>query len=112
MHVVRNNSKTDDSHDIVASAMSMFSDLRSSVCVEGALLLLTCLPTIFIDYDKYLPTWLTIWTSIEHNYCWDVCWLSLFTRARKFSTQFDWSQIIGMLAVKARQFFGMNGNKG
>lgn len=109
MHAARRFNSVEDANAIVAEAMSKFIDMRTSVCIEGVLLLLTCLPTDFDNYDKYLPQWLSVWTSIENNLCWDDCWLTIFARARKFSKSFNWSLLNGLLVVKLRRFLGING---
>lgn len=100
--------------------------MNDSSCLEGVILLITCLPTRWshtsqdldskngpttqdnhldvIDYDKYMNKWLTIWMSIEKNHFWDVCWLTLFCRARKYCKVFDFKQLNNMLVSKLKDF--------
>lgn len=48
-----------------------------------------------------------IYISIDHNALWDCCWLTLLTRARKFSScradAFDWVALAPILFTKARE---------
>jgi len=89
---------------LVECAMKKLENLQSLFCVEGVLLLSTCLPTDFNDYDTYLPQWITIWQSIDHNAGWDCCWLMIFSRAIKYSKTFDWTPLFPCLIEKTREF--------
>lgn len=97
-------SKSDDSiTQILNESMDALKDIRFSSCMEGLILLLHCLPSDITVYDDYLETWTKIWASIEHNVYWDVAWLTLFARARKFSVKFDWFKLNGTLFSKAKE---------
>ena len=89
--------------DMVATATAHMTDTRTPACLQGLVLLVTCLPTKFARYDELLPQWVSIWNSIDHNAYWDSCWLTLFTRARKHTNSFDWRALSGKFALKARQ---------
>lgn len=89
--------------EIVKEAMSLLVDVRSSVCYEGLLMLINCLPTNFEFYDEYLPQWVVIWSKLQYHQHWDCCWLTLFTRARKYATSFDWGSLSPFLISKARE---------
>jgi hypothetical protein len=88
---------------VIDCAMHKLSDLNSPLCIEGVLLLLSCLPTNFSNYDAYIPKWIEIWTSIDHNSAWDCCWLMILSRAIKHSKTYDWSSLFSFLLVKTRE---------
>eukprot|EP01038_Epipyxis_sp_PR26KG_P007614 gene7614-10367_t len=88
---------------IVSIAMKSLSDIRTPTCLEGILLLLNCLPTKYSGYDQWLPIWIETWSKISNNASWDCCWLTLFTRARKHSSSFDWSSISPSLYAKLNE---------
>lgn len=73
---------------LLEHAMATLSDTRMATCFEGVLLLVTCMPTAYDQYDKILPKWYDCWNSINGNAYWDSLWATLFTRARKHATQF------------------------
>ena len=87
-HYISVNYTNSEFGDIIDCAMKYLNDLRLSKCVVGVLLLITCLPTKYPSqlYAKLLPKWIKIWTSISGNAQWDCCWLTLLTRARKYTS--------------------------
>ena len=58
------------SEEIVSIAMSSLNDVRLPSCVEGLLLLITCLPTVCAPslYDSQLHKWVDIWTRFDYPY--------------------------------------------
>jgi len=86
--------------EILALAMQKLQDTRTPACLQGLLMLVTLLPTNFSRYDEMLPQWVSVWNSIDHNACWDSCWLTLFTRARKHTKTFDWERLSGKFTLK------------
>ena len=97
---------------IVEIAMEKLSDTSQSSCVEGLLLLVVCLPTSYRGYDKMLPKWLLIWDRLRHNVTWDLCWLCLFTRARKHADPGAsvWDDIATILQIKTRTLLSLPGS--
>ena len=118
--------------EIVAESFRLLKDTRHAACMEGVLLLVNCLPTGYTGYEKMLPQWIQIWGSISFNSNWDVCWLTLFTRARKFAKQsspspgvaaaaaaaaaaaggFDWQSLLPVLCTKAHELLQLPSVKG
>ena len=103
LHHGRNYLSAGDAMTVLANAMKVLQDLRPVTCFEGIILLVNCLPTAFPQYDEYLPQWLLIWTRISGNVYWDCYWLTLFTRARKYTTTFNWQEIGPLLLSKTRE---------
>ena len=60
-----------DTDLMLTLAMSKLKDTRQQTCIEGVLLLITCLPTNYNGYDAILPQWVEIWLSITNNVSWD-----------------------------------------
>lgn len=89
--------------EMVAMAMALLQDTRTPACLQGLVLLVTCLPTHYARYDEMLPQWVAIWNSIEHNAAWDASWLTLFARARKHTSSFDWRALTAKFMLKTRQ---------
>ena len=52
-----------------------------------------------------MPTWVKLWCSVSYCSQWDLCWLTLFTRARKHVdvTEFDWKSLIPVFLLKVRE---------
>ena len=52
-----------------------------------------------------MPRWVEMWTSLNHNVQWDMCWLTILARARKHLTvtEYDWKGLLPVFAMKARQ---------
>jgi hypothetical protein len=50
--------------------------------------------------------------TIDHNAAWDACWLTLFTRSRKHSKTFDWSELHAQFFIKARELMKLPTGKG
>lgn len=100
LHTARKFIGNEESEAIVKDAMEKLIDIKKISCVEGVLLLVTCLPTSFHLYDEYLPKWISIWQSINNNPYWDLCWLTIFTRSRKYSC-FNWSNLSSYFYLKA-----------
>ena len=103
LHHARNYLSAGDAMTVLASAMKILQDLRPVTCFEGIMLLVNCLPTAFPQYDEYLPQWLTMWTRISGNAYWDCYWLTVFTRARKYTSTFNWQALSPLLLTKARE---------
>ena len=93
MHKSRVYIPEEDARAIIDMAMGYFSDLRFASSMEGCLLLTHCLPTHISLYDEYLDAFMQVYTSIEHNIHWDVAWLTVLARARKYAVRFDWSRL-------------------
>ena len=89
--------------EMVTAAMEHLRDTRVPSCLFGLVSLVACLPTDYARYDEMLPSWVAIWSSIDHNAYWDSCWLTLLTRARKHTKTFDWSQLSALFFAKTRQ---------
>ena len=88
--------------DIVDHAMKYLNDIRLPSCVVGVLLLITCLPTNYPShlYNKLIPKWINTWTLISGNAQWDCCWLTLLTRARKFTSATSGEVIIIIITIE------------
>ena len=82
---------------------SLTRSLTHSLTHSGIVLLLTCLPTSYQRYDEWMTIWIATWQRINHNPTWDLAWLTLFTRARKFTKSFDWNSLKDYLFTKSRQ---------
>lgn len=103
LHHARNYLSAGDAMTVLSNAMKVLQDLRPVTCFEGIILLVNCLPTAFPQYDEYLPQWLTIWTRISGNAYWDCYWLTIFLRARKYASTFNWQDLEPLLLTKARE---------
>ncbi len=97
---------------IVEMAMEKLEDSSQPSCVEGLLLLVVCLPTSYKGYDNMLPKWLQIWDRLRHNSTWDLCWLCLFTRARKHANPSAgvWDDVATLLQIKTRVLLSLPGS--
>ena len=100
-----------DAARIIEEAMQKLSDTRQSSCVEGLIMLVNCLPSYYCDYDSILPKWLSLWRSINFSPAWDVCWLTLFVRARYHTKTFDWNSLIGWLLIKTKELLILPNNE-
>lgn len=98
--------------DVVEFAASKLSDLRSSDCIEGPLALMSCLPTNWAHYDEVLPSWLDLWSSINHNNAWDQCWVVIISRAVKYSKTFDWKPYVPFLLSKIKDLLQLPSAEG
>ena len=107
LHCARKYTGADDAEAMVESAMAALSDARPAACLEGLILLVTCLPTDFAGYDKWLPAWVDLWCLQDNNSSWDACWLTLLTRARKYTATYPWQQLRPALSSKARQLLSL-----
>lgn len=103
LHLGRQFLTDADADEVADMAMKALSDTRFMTCVEGVLLLVTCLPTKFKRYDEMLPQWVAIWSGVTLNAQWDLCWLTLLTRARKHAKSFNWSSLAPLLPIKAKE---------
>ena len=95
----------DEADALVQHAMDMLQDPRHLDCVDGLTLLLNCLPTKYHNYAHWVPQWVSLWSSMNHNAQWDLCWLTLLTRARKHTDirTFSWQALLPLLTLKARE---------
>ncbi|RYY88408.1 hypothetical protein EON63_02345, partial [archaeon] len=99
-------SKTNTS--IVAQALHKLSDITIPHCVEGLLMLYALLPTDYQggveggDYDSLLPTFIPLWSGVNHNPDWDFVWLSVLYRCCKQSRSYDWKPLFPFLLTKLR----------
>jgi hypothetical protein len=100
----------DEADNVIKLAMEKLGDLRQMGCTEGLLLLLTCLPSSYSKYQEILPKWIEIWTSIEQNAAWDACWLTVISRARKYTPNYPWSSLTGLLLMKTRELLHLESN--
>lgn len=59
---------------------------------QSLLLLVALLPTRLPEgmYDELMPQWVRAWMTIDNCPEWDLLWLRLFCRARKYTRRFDW----------------------
>lgn len=101
-----------DADEIVLDAMSKLQDLRHPMAFLGVEQLVLCLPTKFARYDEFMPQWVTLLAEISDNEAWDCCWLTLFCRARKYSSSFDWSSLESQLYVKVKELLQFPISKG
>ena len=92
-------------------AMNKLADTRQFSCVEGLIILVNCLPSYYIGYDRILPKWLNLWRSINFSPVWDACWLTLFVRARYHTKTFDWNSLIGWLLIKIKELLILPNNE-
>ena len=63
-----------------------------SIFIAAATLRLL-MPTKHDLYDELVPTWLSMWTMIDHCADWDYIWLTMLGRARKHTRSFDWNTV-------------------
>lgn len=89
--------------NVFAKAEAFMQDLRMPNCIEGPLLLLSCLPTKWDHYDAMLPRWFDLWSSINQNHTWDLLWSVILARAVKHSTTFDWTPYVPFLLQKIKE---------
>jgi hypothetical protein len=82
---------------LVNCALQQLRDVRSIKIFEGVTLLFACLPTRYPHFDELLPRFLTSFFALDHNSEWMFCWLTLFCRARKHSTNFNWQRLLPIL---------------
>ena len=54
----------------VDTALDKLKDCRSYNCFEGVAMLVTCLPTSFSGYNRFLQKFFAIWATIENNAEW------------------------------------------
>jgi len=112
LHAARHHIPAADVQQMVAEAHTKLEDVNNMQSAEGVLLLINCLPTVYLDYDKVLPQWVRLWTRIAHNAMWDSLWLTLLCRARKHTRTFDWSQLSSLFSVKARELMSLPSIRG
>jgi hypothetical protein len=60
---------------------------------QSLLLLVALLPTRLPEglYDELMPQWMRAWQSVDCCPEWDLLWIRLFARARKYTRRFDWA---------------------
>jgi hypothetical protein len=92
---------------LIAESMEKLRDVRQVFCVDGLLMMLNMLPTNYAGYESILPQWISVWCSISNNSQWDMCWLTLLTRARKYTTSYDWKKLMPLFSLKARELLGL-----
>ena len=99
---------------LVQQCMDMLSDYRHAHCIDGLLLLVNCLPTDYPHYAQWLPKWVEMWSTMSHNAHWDMCWLTLLTRARKHTDvkAFDWKALMPLFTLKARELMNLPMSRG
>ena len=98
---------------LIDEAMEKLKDLRQVLLsFDGLLMMLNCLPTDYSGYDSVLPKWVALWCSISHNVQWDMCWLTLLLRARKYTVTYDWKPLLPLLISKSRELLGLPGATG
>lgn len=91
---------------LIKESMLKLQDMRQVFCIDGLLMMVNCLPTDYVGYAEFVPQWIEIWSSISHNSQWDMCWLTLLTRARKHCV-YDWKSLMPLLTSKAKELLGM-----
>jgi len=67
LHCLRRNISAQDADEIVAEALAKMQDMRAARCIEGVIMLVTCLPTAYAKYDELLAEAMRIWPQIDHN---------------------------------------------
>lgn len=67
----------------------------SNACFRGTIMLYLFFPARSSEdfYLSILPKWWDAWTNIDRCPEYDFLWLSLFCRARKMTTKYDWTSI-------------------
>jgi hypothetical protein len=90
---------------LIKESMLKLQDMRQVFCIDGLLMMVNCLPTDYAGYAEFVPQWIEIWSSISHNSQWDMCWLTLLTRARKHCV-YDWKSLMPLLTSKAKELLG------
>jgi hypothetical protein len=90
--------------EILKEGMNLLQDLRNPLCFFGLQMLVLLLPTALSSsfYDEILPTWVELFALISDNEAWDCCFLTLFCRARKYSSSFNWMTLLPLLQVKTK----------
>ena len=102
-------SSTEECDILIAESMEKLKDLRQVYCIEGLLMMVNCLPANYSGYENILPKWISVWCSVSQNAKWDMCWLTLLTRARKYTTNYDWKALMPLFALKTRELLGLPG---
>lgn len=98
---------------LIEESMVKLKDLRQVLLsFDGLLMMVNCLPTDYSGYDSVLPKWVALWCSISHNAQWDMCWLTLLLRARKYTVTYDWKPLLPLLTSKSRELLGLPGATG
>eukprot|EP01033_Poteriospumella_lacustris_P008883 gene8883-6391_t len=101
--ITANGESTDGKGEIYLRAEASLRDLRVPSCIEGPLLLMTCLPTKWDHYDAVLTHWMDLWSSINQNTVWDLCWSTIFSRAVKHTTTFNWKPYVPFFLQKIKE---------
>lgn len=97
----------EEADTLIAESMNILRDVRQVFCVDGLLIMLNILPTNYSGYAEVLPQWISVWCSISNNAQWDMCWLTLLTRARKYTKNFDWKKLMPLFSLKVRELLGL-----
>ena len=99
-YLIRSKQEGDE---LIAESMEKLRDVRQVFCVDGLLTMLNILPTNYSGYVNILPKWISTWCSISNNAQWDMCWLTLLTRARKYTAGYNWKALMPLFSLKARE---------
>ncbi len=76
---------------------------------QSLLILVGLLPTRLPEglYDELMPQWMRAWQTIDNCPEWDLLWLRLFCRARKYTRRFDWAAHIPHLSTYLLSTFSL-----
>mmetsp|Transcript_274 Transcript_274/g.332 ORF Transcript_274/g.332 Transcript_274/m.332 type:complete len:2038 (+) Transcript_274:135-6248(+) len=107
-YLIRDKSECDL---LIKESMLKLQDMRQVFCIDGLLMMVNCLPTDYTGYAEFVPQWIETWSSISHNSQWDMCWLTLLTRARKHCV-YDWKSLMPLLTSKAKELLDLPVAKG
>lgn len=105
--ITANGDSADGKGVIYQQAEASLRDLRVPSCIEGPLLLMTCLPTKWDHYDAVLSHWMDLWSSINQNTVWDLCWSTIFSRAVKHTTTFNWKPYVPFFLQKIKELLSL-----
>lgn len=114
VHEARHYFPSDSYVKILTEGMNLLEDLRNPMCFFGLQMFILLLPTSLPPsaYDEILPRWIALFTKISDNEAWDCCFLTLFCRARKYLTSFDWTTLIPLLQIKTKNLLQFPVTKG
>ena len=113
VHEARHYFAAESGSLILKEGMDLLEDLRNPLCFFGLQMMVLLLPTDLPStvYDNILPKWIELFSLITDNEAWDCCFLTLFCRARKYST-FNWTSLLPLLQVKNKALLQLPVTKG
>jgi hypothetical protein len=114
VHEARHYFSSDAALQILQEGMNLLEDLRNPLCFFGLQMMVLLLPTDLprAVYENILPKWIELFSLMAENEAWDCCFLTLFCRARKYLTTFNWTSLLPLLQVKTKALLQFPVTKG